>query len=929
MTPTVSAALLERQVELEVLRRATATAGTGRGAVVLVEGSAGIGKTSLLEATRKDAERAGFRVLAARAGPLERGYAFAVVRELVEPAVRGTPRDGAARLADPVLDPVGAGAPTFATLHGIYWLLADLTEQRPLLLAVDDAHWADTASLQALAHLARRIADLPLLIVLTARPADSGAATELFDTLRAEPGTTVLRPGPLSAAATAALASDVLGGPVDARFGRACHKVTEGNPLLLGTLLRSLRDAGITPTAEGIAAVRARAPAIVAAFVLALLRQLPAPAVAVARALAVLGPGAPLRHVAAIAGLEPVAAAEVIDRLVAAELVVPAPLGFVHPLFGQAVADHMTTAQRHTAHRAAARELAADGVPAEAVAAHLLHVEPLRDPEVVAHLRRAARAALAKGAARAAVAHLERALAEPPPAEQRVDVLFELGAAQTRLAPGSGTPRLREALEIAVDPARRDRIALELAESLELVSDLERAVIVLERAVGEIEQRGPGDPDAALRLETELVALTRANPATQAAAVQRLERLRPRARPDTAPGCVLLAAHASELLQDPTRTTEAVAAAEQALAGAGVTDPGRLLVGVLYTAGWVLVCAAELDRAAAAADRAVESARGRGTPVELGAVLHFRADVALGRGAVLDAEADARLAQDLAAQVDLRAAPRRQLLGDLLDALVERGRPDEAERELTAMGGPGADDSRSQLLAALGRLRLAQGRPAEALDHALGCGARLERRGWRHPGLFTWQTDAALAAHRLGDAERARCLADAALEAARRFDARVALGVALRTAGLLTDDVELLDEAVAVLAPSAARLEHARALVELGACLRRGNRRTAAREPLRDGLDLAARCGATALADRTVDELAAAGARPRRRLRTGVEALSPSERRVARLAAQGLSNRDIAQALFVTTKTVEVHLSACYRKLAISSRAELPALFPG
>jgi DNA-binding NarL/FixJ family response regulator len=122
------------------------------------------------------------------------------------------------------------------------------------------------------------------------------------------------------------------------------------------------------------------------------------------------------------------------------------------------------------------------------------------------------------------------------------------------------------------------------------------------------------------------------------------------------------------------------------------------------------------------------------------------------------------------------------------------------------------------------------------------------------------------------------------------------------------------------------RLEHARALVELGAALRRANHRAEAREPLREGLDLAIRLGATAVRQQAVDELAATGARPRSVRRTGVDALSPSERRVARLAAEGQTNRDIAQALFVTTKTVEVHLSACYRKLGITSRVGLAEL---
>jgi DNA-binding CsgD family transcriptional regulator len=185
---------------------------------------------------------------------------------------------------------------------------------------------------------------------------------------------------------------------------------------------------------------------------------------------------------------------------------------------------------------------------------------------------------------------------------------------------------------------------------------------------------------------------------------------------------------------------------------------------------------------------------------------------------------------------------------------------------------------------------------------------------------------AALALHALGRDREARDRAAEAVAVARRYAAPIETGTALRTLGLLTGDVVMLREAVELLAATAARLEHAGALVELGAALRRGNRRVEAREPLREGLDLAARRGGGALVQQAMAELAAAGARPRSPRRTGLEALSPSERRVAQLAATGMTNRDIAQVLFVTTKTVEVHLSGAYRKLGVASRAELPAV---
>jgi DNA-binding CsgD family transcriptional regulator len=289
-------------------------------------------------------------------------------------------------------------------------------------------------------------------------------------------------------------------------------------------------------------------------------------------------------------------------------------------------------------------------------------------------------------------------------------------------------------------------------------------------------------------------------------------------------------------------------------------------------------------------------------------------------GALLDAESDVRLAEDVAEQA---GAPyqRRLTLTTLLPVLIARADPDGAEREIEGLQ---VDAGYAGLLIALGELRLAQGRPDEALRHLLVGGDRLEQqRGWTHPGLFPWRTHAALAHHRAGRPREAREFAESALALARAYAAPTAIGIALRTLGQLTGDLDALAEAAGSLAGTQMRLEHARALVELGAALRRANHRAEAREPLRDGLDLAIRLDATALRRQAVDELAATGARLRSERRTGVEALSPSERRVARLAAEGQTNRDIAQALFVTTKTVEVHLSACYRKLGITSRAGL------
>jgi DNA-binding CsgD family transcriptional regulator len=210
----------------------------------------------------------------------------------------------------------------------------------------------------------------------------------------------------------------------------------------------------------------------------------------------------------------------------------------------------------------------------------------------------------------------------------------------------------------------------------------------------------------------------------------------------------------------------------------------------------------------------------------------------------------------------------------------------------------------------------------------LDTGRRFESVGSRNPAFIAWRSPAALALHQLGEQGEARRLAGEELEFARAWGAPRALGAALCAAGLIEGGergLALLEEAVQAVNGSPAKLEHAKARTELGAALRRANHRIRAREQLRHAVELATICGAASLAERAERELLATGARPRRVALSGVESLTPSERRVAELAAEGPTNREIAQTLFVTQRTVEVHLTSIYRKLGISSRSQLAA----
>jgi DNA-binding CsgD family transcriptional regulator len=225
----------------------------------------------------------------------------------------------------------------------------------------------------------------------------------------------------------------------------------------------------------------------------------------------------------------------------------------------------------------------------------------------------------------------------------------------------------------------------------------------------------------------------------------------------------------------------------------------------------------------------------------------------------------------------------------------------------------------------------ARGDHRAALARAVELGRAVTSFGHTNPpaSFPAWRSLAALEHHALGETQEAVALAQEEVELARAWGAPRTLGRALRILGLVRggdDGIALIREAVAVLEPSPARLEHAYALADLGAALRRGNRRAEAREHLRQALELAQRSGAILLAEAAHEELIATGARPRRIIQSGADALTPSERRIAAMAAEGLSNREIAQALFVTLRTVEMHLSNAFRKLDISSRTQLPAL---
>ena len=937
--------LLEREAELVRLEGLLAAAAAGEGRLLFIEGEAGIGKTALLDALVERAPSGAVTVLHARGGELERDFPYGVVQQLYAPVARASPARrrkllaGAARLAAPALGL--ADPPTNATLtgadgslaarHGLYWLTANLADERPLVLVVDDAHWTDSATLLFLHYLGRRLEGVPALVALALRASEPGAPKELVDALQGLADAEVMIPSPLSRKAAAGMIRAALGHPPSDAFSEACHEATGGNPFLLGELLRSLSLEGVSPDDEAAGHVGRLGPRSISRSVLGRLAVMGPEAISLARAVAVLDTDAELPHAAALAQIEPAEVARAADALTDAHVLAPGrPLRFAHPIIRRAVYEDLPHGRRGLDHARAATILEAADQPDRA-AVHLLATEPTGDAAVVDRLRAVARHALDRGAPEEALALLRRALDEPPPAGERPGTLLELGRAARLAGHVQAIAYLREALERAPDLPGRVEAARELGAALTTAGDVEGAVTVL----GGTADALPDDAsEERFVLEAELLTASTFDDSLAPQAADRIERLLPRVSGGTPAERVLLAGAAFHRLAAGKGTGAEVAGlAERAVVDSRIVEeqsaaslyPTLAVASLLFT-----------DRhepAEALLDVMSADARRSGSPTAFAWVSTMRARLEHVRGNPAAAEAHSRSALGL-----FPAAPTlgtEMALAFLAFALVEQGRLEDAEGELLDHGVSTGDLSRTTsgltLLLARSALRLDEGRLREAREDAEEVVHREGTRGGSLPGRgFRWIP--ALALNTAGDSEAARRLAKQQAKLARAFGVRSVEGIALLVLGVVTPGAEglrNLQRAAAKLEDTPRRLDQAHALVELGAALRRSNRRSDAREPLRRGMDLAHRCGARPLAERARQELLACGARPRRLLLSGVESLTASERRVAEMAAEGMSNPQIAQALFVTRKTVEAHLVQTYRKLDITSREQLPAALQG
>lgn len=930
-------AIYEREAELAELSAALTAARAGAGRLVVIEGPAGIGKSRLLAEARAMARARGMAVLATRAIELERDASFGVAAGLFAAMLAATPDrerarllSGQASLAATLFDPAAPETDdSSALVRGLYWLTASVAadsagDETPsgLLIEVDDIQWADRPSLSFLAYLAARIDELPAVLVVTVRNGERAEDQQTLQWLRERPAHGVLTPRTLSSQAIAQLVRAELPAS-EPGFIQACAEVSGGNPFLARELLWALRTEEIAPTAGSAAQVRSLVPDVVLRSVLVRLNRRGDAASQLAQAVAVLGDRVPLRHARLLARLDTETAEAAADALANAGILAAGePLRFIHPLIGSSVYADIPAFARARAHRRAGDLLTADGAPLDAVAAHALLTRPDGDQRTVTTLREAAGQALNRGDPGAAARLLARALAEPPTPAARGHVLLELANAELEQGDMSAGGHIDEALPTF--EAAEDRVpALAALARLHFNRGAhEAAASTMQEA---LELLKPEDPALPPLLVSYLTASTfRAELAPLAA--QRLQPLIEATRDGRPPDDPGLLAHLVLRLAfagEPTERIRMLAA--RATAADPLVEPASLgiLTGLIVQA---LCCVDELDDAERICAVAIAAARRRGSLLNFTMTSYHRAIGRYHRGELSSALAD--LDQALLSSQEGWTAGDTWPSSLRAHIHVERGDLAAAREALllTVDAQPGSMDLPIARFAHA-VLALAEGRPEAALADAETAGQLLYTGfGIDHPGFVPWRHPAAMAAHALGHHSRAHGLAREQVDRARWSGTARALGLALRTQAAVSEGeyrIAALAEAAEVLAHSPSALQRAHVLVELGAARRRAGQRSAAAPPLREGLQLADRMGATPLLTTARHELRALGLRPRRSAVSGPGSLTPTERRVAELAASGLTNRQLAEALFVTVKTVETHLARAYQKLGTRSRAEL------
>ncbi|WP_158102639.1 helix-turn-helix transcriptional regulator [Lentzea kentuckyensis] len=863
-----------RRRELRQVLAGVKDAGCGRPGLLHLRGPRGIGKSATIELLRHELRDIADVLVTTCEGQTD----FAVASDLL----------GAA-----VVDAVAAGRDEYARLYAMNDLIVGLTTDRPLVLVLDDAHRCDRATARWLGVLARRLPRPRVYVVLAYPCAERVAAEERFTELTGALDTTTIDLGPLAEADVTELITRECGFIPDREIVLACLESAAGLPGVTLSWVETLKALGSVPDIESESVT----------WHLTWIEGEQETTRRYVVAVAVLGSAEPSS--AAVLAELPAAAAEA--KRVELQL-----LGILDDSgrFRSAVLRERLLAtldpDELTALRTkAARLLTDEGRPQEEVAELVMMLPALTEVWMFCALRGAARDG-ALGPDRA-ISCLRRVLEAVP---GHVDTRLELATHLTEVDPSAAMDVYAELLDDVTDPEVRASVAIHCGD---VALRAGRGPEAFRLLAGRLDGR-PWEIDPELRAQTEAVTLINgfSAPATVGAAMALARTISP--PQDRAVGyrrLVLQLARAEVLRGDSLPT--ALSHVRSALPAPG----GCRDLWDVHTVVSLHFCGERAD-AMALASEIIDAAAARDDVRTLKIALATRAGLAYEAGDLVGAERDAHAA--LALPSPEHESPALTVLAL---ALVRRGDNDQVEQLFHRMHTPGDPIEYGWALNAKAHWLWNCGDGDAALDVLQRCGREFEAMGVHNPVLVPWWVHAVSISVQLGRTAEAAAFAEQGAETALRWDTPVARGYALLAQGLSKAHAETLEQAVAELGEAGSQLHQAQALRALGQVLMRAEHDKEARKHLRAAVDIAVRCGASVAADQAHELLVAAGGRMSAVSASPQDALTTGERRVALLAANGLTNREIAEKLHVTVRTVENHLSNAYRKLGAHTRAEL------